>query len=58
MASLISVVLPEPLGPISTVGGPASSASVTSLQDAGLAGGEGDAVEDGSAGCSAGRASG
>src|SRR5262245_4358996 len=30
MANLMSVVLPEPLGPISTVGGPASIVSVTS----------------------------
>src|SRR5688572_24942516 len=29
MASLMSVVLPEPLGPISTVGGPASSDRLT-----------------------------
>src|SRR5512145_1605123 len=32
MASLMRVVLPEPLGPISTVGGPASSDRLTSYR--------------------------
>ena len=45
MAARNSVVLPEPFGPISTVGAPAASVSVIAVEDRHLAGDDGHVYE-------------